>query len=214
MQGAVPINSSVAEPRMWIKICGMTTVEAVAAAVDCHVDAVGFVFAESRRQVTAEQARILAADVPAGIARIAVMLHPTQAELDAVLKIFQPDVVQTDHADLATLEVPAGVTVLPVLRQGARFPEPAPARVLFEGPVSGTGSTADWTRAAQLATRTELILAGGLNRDNVGVAIERVHPFGIDVSSGVESSPGIKSPELIRAFVSAARSAAGKADRI
>lgn len=197
-------------PRTWIKICGMTTIAAVAAAVECRVDAVGFVFAKSRRQVNAEQARALAAHVPAGIARIAVMQHPTQAEFDMVLSIFKPDVVQTDYADLATLDVPAGMTVLPVLRQSTQVPASLPARVLFEGPVSGTGSTADWSHAAQLAGRTQLILAGGLNRDNVRAAVERVHPFGVDVSSGVESSPGIKSPELIRAFVAAVRSTAAK----
>jgi phosphoribosylanthranilate isomerase len=91
-------------------------------------------------------------------------------------------------------------------------PDVLPARLLFEGPVSGTGITADWTQAANLSTRTQLILAGGLNAANVAAAIREVRPFGIDVSSGVERGPGIKDPARIHEFVQAARNAAGTAE--
>jgi phosphoribosylanthranilate isomerase len=80
--------------------------------------------------------------------------------------------------------------------------------LLFEGPVSGTGETADWERARELALRTQLVLAGGLRPANVAGAIARVRPYGVDVSSGVESRPGVKSPDLILDFVKAARAAA------
>jgi phosphoribosylanthranilate isomerase len=83
-----------------------------------------------------------------------------------------------------------------------------PGRVLFEGPVSGSGQTTDWDAAAQLARRCEIILAGGLNPLNVGFAMRQVRPFGVDVSSGVESAPGIKSADQIEKFVAAARVAA------
>jgi phosphoribosylanthranilate isomerase len=78
---------------------------------------------------------------------------------------------------------------------------------LFEGPSSGQGVTTDWSEAARLAGHSQLILAGGLRVDNVAAAIATVRPFGIDVSSGVEVTPGCKSPALIAAFVAAARDA-------
>lgn len=192
---------------VWVKVCGLTTSEAVAAAVDAGVDAVGFVFAESKRRVTAQQAAALARDVPAGIARVAVMLHPSQAELDEVWSGFRPDVLQTDIDDLASLQIPSGLQVTPVIRAGRELPAVLPARLLFEGPVSGTGETTDWSAAARLATRTQLILAGGLNPSNVAAAIVTAKPFGVDVSSGVEARPGVKDPQKIYEFVRNARAA-------
>ena len=193
---------------LWIKICGLTTVDAVAAAVDAGADAIGFVFAPSRRRVTAEQARTLSANVPRHILRVAVMQHPQQALLDEVFATFAPDVLQTDAEDLASLSVPQQVSVTPVVRAGHAVSNPLPARLLFEGPVSGTGEIADWNRAAELASATQLILAGGLNVANVAEAIARVRPYGVDVSSGVESAPGIKDVQKIREFVRVARAAA------
>jgi len=83
-----------------------------------------------------------------------------------------------------------------------------PGRVLFEGPVSGSGQTTDCQAASELARRCEGILAGGLNPLNVGIAVRHVRPFGVDVSSGVEDQPGIKSADKIEKFVTAARMAA------
>jgi len=191
----------------WVKVCGLTTPEAVAAAVDAGVNAVGFVFAESKRRVTALQAAELARDVPRDIVRVAVMLHPSQAELDEVWSQFRPDVLQTDVDDLATLRVPAGLQVTPVFRAGRELPSMLPVRLLFEGPVSGTGETTDWSAAARLATRTQLILAGGLKPANVAAAIAAARPFGVDVSSGVEARPGVKDPQKIYDFVRRARAA-------
>jgi phosphoribosylanthranilate isomerase len=190
---------------LWIKICGLTTLEAVEAAVRAQVDAIGFVFAPSKRQVTAQRAAELSRDVPRSVARVAVMQHPTQAQLDEVLQVFRPNILQIDVEDLAALQLPQTLLIHPVIRSGREAPADLPARVLFEGPVSGTGKTADWTVASQLARRSELILAGGLNPENVSEAVRVVNPFGVDVSSGVESAPGIKDPTLVMRFVSAAR---------
>jgi phosphoribosylanthranilate isomerase len=208
---------------IWVKICGLTTRDAVEAAVAAGADAIGFVFAPSRRQVTAAQATQLAQGVPRRIPRVAVMLHPTQSQLDEVWSTFRPDVVQTDLEDLATLRVPMGLAVMPVVRGGVGLkPDlqkpvgPALAghkRILFEGPVSGVGSTSDWHGAAQLARTAQLVLAGGLNATNVADAIAAVRPFGVDVSSGVESSPGVKDPTRIHEFVRRARTAANGANR-
>lgn len=192
---------------IWIKICGMTSALAVNTAIDAGVNAVGFVFAPSKRQVTVQQALDFASRVPANIARIAVMQHPSQTVVDDVLQTFKPEVLQTDWEDLAALKLPSQLQVLPVLRAGKQLPNEVPKRFLFEGPTSGTGQTADWTQASQLATQGELILAGGLNARNVDDAIRHVHPFGVDVSSGVESSPGVKDMNKIVEFVTAVRTA-------
>lgn len=201
---------------IWVKICGLTTREGVEAAVAAGADAVGFVFAPSRRQVTAAQATQLAHGVPRRIPRVAVMSHPTQSQLDEVWSSFRPDVLQTDVEDLLTLRLPMGLVVLPVVRSGVGLrPDlhPKQARVLFEGPVSGVGSTSDWHSAALLARSTQLVLAGGLNATNVADAIAAVRPFGVDVSSGVEASPGVKDPARIHEFVRRARAAANGANR-
>lgn len=190
---------------LWIKICGLTTEEGVAAAVAAGADAVGFVFAPSKRQVDALRAAELAHKVPTQMTRVAVMLHPAQSLLDEVWKVFRPDALQTDAEDLAYLAIPEGLKVIPVVRQDGKHPVPLPQRLLFEGNVSGTGETADWNRAAQLATQTQLILAGGLTPANVAAAVARVRPYGVDVSSGVEREPGIKDAAKIEEFVRAAR---------
>ena len=198
---------------IWVKICGLTTREAVEAAVAVGADALGFVFAASKRQLSATQAVQLSQGVPRHIPRVAVMLHPTQSQLDEAWSVFRPDVLQTDVEDLATLRLPPGLAVLPVIRNVARLKPDSHEhkRILFEGPVSGVGSTSDWHSAAQLARTAQLVLAGGLNATNLSDAIAAVRPFGVDVSSGVEASPGIKDPAKIHEFVRRARAVANGA---
>jgi phosphoribosylanthranilate isomerase len=190
---------------MWIKVCGMTTEEAVQAALDAKADAIGFVFAESKRQVTPQRAAELAKPARGRVRCIAVTKHPEQRAVDEILEVFRPDILQSDWQDLRSLRLPRELEVLPVLRSGQEQPAPLPPRFLFEGPVSGTGVPTDWPAARALAGRAELILAGGLAPANVAAAIAEVQPFGVDVSSGVESSPGIKSPAKIASFVATVR---------
>ncbi len=175
------------------------------------MDALGFVFAPSVRQLDPARASALAAPARGRVACVAVTLHPMQAQLDAILQGFRPDVLQTDQVDLAHLRLPAGLAVLPVLRAVApdadALPRTLPPRILFEGARSGTGLATDWRQAARLAARTQLVLAGGLTAANVGAAIAAVRPYGVDVSSGVEATPGQKDPLRIVAFVQAARAA-------
>jgi phosphoribosylanthranilate isomerase len=196
---------------MWIKICGMTSEEAVAAALSQRVDAIGFVFAASVRQLEPARAAQLAAPARGRVHCIAVTMHPTQAQIDQILQVLDPDALQTDIGDLDGLRLPASLPLLPVLRgvasPGASGSAVLPARVLFEGARSGSGTPGDWQQAARLAVATELILAGGLNVHNVAAAISTVRPFGVDVSSGVEVTPGHKSAEKIAEFVQAARAA-------
>jgi phosphoribosylanthranilate isomerase len=190
---------------MWVKICGMTTPTAVAAALGAGADAIGFVFAESVRRVTPQVATQLATPARGRVPCVAVIRHATQQEFDTILADFAPDVLQADLSDLARLALPRELGVLAVVRAGQEPPDPPPARVLFEGPVSGAGVACDWTRARAFAQKTELVLAGGLNAGNVAAAIRAVRPFGVDVSSGVEEKPGIKSALEIARFVQAAR---------
>lgn len=194
---------------MWIKICGLTTPEAVSAALALRVDALGFVFAASPRRVTPEFAARLAQPARGRARCVAVTLHPVQAEIDELLRVFAPDVLQGDLTELAGLRLPAGLERMPVVRGPNAAPAALPGRILFEGAVSGSGVTADWAAAAVLARRTELVLAGGLDSRNVGAAIGAVSPFGVDVSSGVEERRGVKSPAAITEFVLAARAATG-----
>jgi len=194
---------------MWIKICGMTSADAVAAALAAGVDALGFVFADSVRQVTPPAAARLAAAARGRVRCVAVTRHPSQHLLDEILGVFQPDLLQTDAADFAALRLPAALERLPVVRSG-EVPAMLPPRVLFEGPASGIGRLGDWGAAAALARDAELVLAGGLNAGNVASAIAAVQPFGVDVSSGVEERPGVKSPAAIVEFVTAARTAGAR----
>ena len=195
---------------MWIKICGMTSAQAVATAVGERVDALGFVFARSVRQLEPAQAVRLAEPARGRVLCVAVTLHPSQAAIDQIVREFMPDVLQTDFADLAGLRLPASLALLPVLRADASMsalPRPLPPRILFEGARSGTGHTTDWAQAARLSARTQLVLAGGLIPANVAAAVAAVRPFGVDVSSGVEAAPGQKDPGRIVEFVRAARAA-------
>lgn len=187
---------------MFVKICGITTHAALRAAIEAGADAVGFVFADSVREISAERAAALVLGAPRPPLRVAVMRHPPAERCAHVLTAFAPDWVQTDAEDFATLELPEAVAALPVYRSGRALPGAGlPARLLYEGAVSGSGRRADWSEARALARRAELVLAGGLSPDNVAEAIRAVDPWGVDVSSGVESAPGIKDPEKIRAFV-------------
>lgn len=192
---------------MWLKICGMTSAAAVAAALEAGADAIGFVFAPSVRSLSPAAAAVLAAPARGRVRCVAVTLHPTQSEVDGILRSFRPDVLQGDATDLAALSLPEALERLPVVRQGA-VPAALPGRLLFEGPRSGAGTCSDWQEARQLAARTELVLAGGLNADNVADAIAAVQPFGVDVSSGVESRPGVKEAEKILRFAARVRAAA------
>lgn len=191
---------------MFVKICGLTTPEGVSAAVKAGANAAGFVFSPSPRQVTPAQARKLAAALPATMRRVAVFRHPPPGWISRVLEAFPADWVQSDAADLPGVDL-GGAEALPVFRSGAPLPPLLPELVLFEGPDSGAGRVADWPAAAALAERTRVILAGGLNPANLAAALAAVRPWGVDVSSGVESSPGSKDPALITAFVAAARRA-------
>lgn len=192
---------------LFVKICGITTSEALEAAVAAGADAVGFVFhGPSPRNIAPRAAAALARRLPAGIASVAVTLHPDPITATRILEEFVPDAWQSDAADFDAFDLPASVERWSVIRQPAGADATA-RRVVFDAPASGQGMRGDWTEAAALAGRYELILAGGLDPSNVVAAIAAVRPFGVDVSSGVERAPGVKDAALIRDFIAAARAA-------
>ena len=193
---------------IFVKICGLRDADSVAAAVDAGADAVGFVFAKSPRRVSPQQASAISQGIPAHIQRVAVMRHPSQEEWRAVLDEFVPDVLQTDIGDFAGLDVPPQVLRWPVIREGiATAANDLPEVFVYEGVNSGAGEAVNWTRAAVVAGRGRMILAGGLAAGNVAAAIKTVRPWGVDVSSGVESQPGQKDVRLMQQFIGAARAA-------
>lgn len=190
------------------KICGLTTPEDVEVAVRAGADAVGLVLAASPRRVDPGLAReLLAAAV--GVERIAVFRTPTPLEIRAVEDL-PFDAVQ---ADAGFDQPPPGWYVLPAYRDapGVRLPETTATEglrgaFLLDGPAGGgSGVRADVARAAAAARRGSLVLAGGLDPDNVAGAIAAIRPYAVDVSSGVESRRGVKDPARIEAFLAAVK---------
>jgi phosphoribosylanthranilate isomerase len=192
-----------------IKICGLSDAEGINAAVESGADAVGFVFYEkSPRNINIGHAIDLSALVPDQVLRVAVMLHPQANFFEAVLAGLAPDVIQTDASDFSYLDVPGHVQRWPVLRESnVEEGVPLPARFIYEGDSSGQGNKVDWDKAARISTQGEMILAGGLDAGNVAEAIRETRPWAVDVSSGVESAPGRKDPQMIHEFIAAARAA-------
>jgi len=193
---------------VFVKICGLRDAQNVAAAVNAGADAIGFVFADSVRKISAREAHDLSADIPTSVQRVAVMRHPSNDEWQEVCAVFKPDVLQSDIEDFASLEVPASILRWPVIREGGdTTKETLPEVFIYEGKASGAGETVDWSRAASISSRGRMILAGGLDAANVGTAIQTSRAWGVDVSSGVESGHGKKDVKLIRSFIGAVRAA-------
>ena len=205
--------------RIRVKVCGINDSGAVEAAVASGADALGFVYSESPRRLTLQQAAALIALVPAHITRIAVFRRPGEHELREALGACPFDCVQADVECAAAVAAVTRAPFLPVFHDGPRLADAvrdwirSPRRgagvLLVDGAMSGSGRRADWDRVAVIARETRVVLAGGLTPENVGDAIRHVRPWGVDVSSGVESAPGLKDPLRIAAFLESVN-AAGK----
>jgi phosphoribosylanthranilate isomerase len=203
-----------------VKICGINSPAALDAAVEAGADYVGFVFFQaSPRYVTpAEAAALSMRHAAARPMRVGLFVNPGFEEIDAILQDVSLDVLQV-HGDPPLIEALRNRFGRPVWRQlgvaaAADFPGPAeyadgfviearpPAGATRPG---GNAVLADWPLLATMRLRKPWFLAGGLRPDNVAEALRVSGAPGVDVSSGVESAPGVKSPALIRAFVAAAR---------
>jgi phosphoribosylanthranilate isomerase len=205
-----------------VKICGITNVEDARVACEAGVDAIGLNFySRSPRALSIEKAAELRASIPSSVQVFGVFVN---AEAGEVMKIFRDvrlDALQL-HGDESPTTVAQLARIAPVfkaLRVGPDFSAatlesyPNVSGFLFDtadampGQYGGTGRLADWGVAQQAARSHRVILAGGLNADNVAAAILQVRPYGVDVASGVEASPGAKDHAQLREFVREARRA-------
>jgi len=205
--------------RVRVKICGVRRAADVEAAVRCGADAIGFVFSPSPRHVAVHEAPALMALVPPFVTTVAVLWSPVPRELALVLEQVRPDAVQCEPDGFGRAAAGPRTRFLAVLHDGPDVLTearalPRDAAVLLEAPGrGGRGVAPDWGRAAAVARERRLILAGGLTPENVGDAIRAVRPFAVDVSSGVESSPGIKDPARIARFIEAVARAGDTLER-
>lgn len=200
-----------AVPRPRVKICGLTRWEDADLAVRLGADAVGFVlWSPSPRHIAAAEAAAIAARLPPFVTRVGVVVDMPPADVAAAVRAAGLDAVQL-HGDeqVGAYEGVAGRIVKAVCLEGADDLEralavPSGVTVLVDAVDrarrGGTGQRANWSYAAELAKFRPIILAGGLTAETVGEAIERVGPWAVDVSSGVEASPGIKSARRLEEF--------------
>ncbi len=222
---------------MWIKICANTCIEDALRAAELGADAVGFVFAQSARQVTPEQVRAISGELPSGVERIGVFVGGSAEEIAGAAETARLTGVQLHGGFEPGLaeqlgERMPGLAVIPVVhwdvadgersawKATAGFDEVARRaggqRVLVDAKVGrasgGLGVSFHWKSAhhvfeEQSARGLQVILAGGLRPENVGDAIQTLRPWGVDVVSGVEREPGRKDFEKLREFIENARRA-------
>jgi phosphoribosylanthranilate isomerase len=205
-----------------VKICGITNAEDARAACEAGVDAIGLNFyPRSPRALSVEKAVELRALIPSGVEVFGVFVNAEAGEVMEIFRNVRLDALQL-HGDESPATVAQLARVAPVfkaLRVGPDFSAvtlesyPGVSGFLFDtadamaGQYGGTGRLADWGVAQQAARSYRVILAGGLNADNVAAAILQVRPYGVDVASGVEASPGAKDHAQLHEFVREARRA-------
>jgi phosphoribosylanthranilate isomerase len=203
----------------FVKVCGITRLEDAKAALAAGATALGFVlWPSSPRAVTPKQAGAIIAALPYGTNAVGVFVNQEAGEIDRAVHTAGLTAVQL-HGD----ETPALLASIhrPVLRAVtleageaaiAEWPESVLLLVDAHDPVrrGGTGQVVDWSAAAALAAQRRVVLAGGLRAENVEEAIRAVRPFGLDVSSGVEDAPGVKSVEKLNDFFGKVRAADGR----
>ncbi len=216
----------------WVKICGITNLQDAQVAIEAGADALGFVFYDkSPRKISRTAARDIAAELPAHIDKVGVFVDISAEEIiDVVrkvhlsgaqfhaqghLKVDDVAVIKEANADLKMIYVLPGRELI----DGGLFVSERARKLLYalmfdSGSADrpgGTGEQFDWAGSrgmVQMASLTiPVIVAGGLNAANVKAAIRLFQPFGVDVSSGVETSPGKKDPAKVRAFIQAVREA-------
>jgi phosphoribosylanthranilate isomerase len=201
---------------VFVKICGVTTEEDALLAVAMDADAVGFIFAAgSPRQIAPQQARDIARRLPAEVLTVGVFRDEAPERVvsivnEAGLRGAQLHGRESAEATRYVAErIPFTIKVFtpddPALARAHEFGAKV---VMLDGARPGSGETWDWDLAASVPEGTRLLLAGGLDPDNVAEAVRAVRPWGVDAASGTERSPGRKDPRKVRLFVANARAAA------
>jgi len=201
-------QSAPFKPRTRVKICGITRLEDALAAAELGVDALGLVFyAKSPRNISAHAAQAICAQLPAFVSTVGLFLNPDKALVERVLHEVDIDVLQFHGSESA--EFCASFAKPYIKALGVKGVDDVAARVkpyggarsiLLDshktGEAGGTGEAFDWS-AIPVEMRGRIILAGGLNAENVAQAIAQVGPWAVDLSSGVEASPGVKDNDLM-----------------
>jgi phosphoribosylanthranilate isomerase len=193
-----------------VKICGITRLDDAEAAVEAGAHALGFVFwRESPRFLDPYRARAIVRALPPFVTTVGVFVNQPPEYVAGVASLVPLAAVQLHGDEPVAHAERVGRPVIKALTLDAAEPDrlsawPGRVTILIDAhdPVrrGGTGRTVDWTAAASIAARRRIVLAGGLTPDNVVQAVDRVRPFGIDLTSGVEHSPGIKDHDRIRAL--------------
>jgi phosphoribosylanthranilate isomerase len=201
---------------MFVKVCGITRLTDALHAVHEGATALGFVFwPHSPRYVTPERAAEIIAELPSSVTTVGVFVNEPVDGIREVVARSRITTVQLHgdeppvYADALDWPVVRSVTVEDAGDECAAWPADTTFLVDAVDPVrrGGTGGRVDWERAAAVARDWRVVLAGGLTADNVASAIATVRPYGVDVSSGVEQSPGVKDFDKVARFVARARSA-------
>ena len=198
-----------------VKVCGLRRLEDAVLAAGLGADALGFVFwPSSPRFLDPEDARAIVAALPPFVTTVGVFVNQPEAYVADVARLLNLGAVQLhgDEVPASYARVPGRVIKAVAVREGqdclaavAAMSDDVTVLLDAHDPVKrgGTGRTIDWTQAASAARLRPVILSGGLTSGNVGDALRTVRPYAVDVSSGVESSPGIKDPEKLRALFAA-----------
>jgi phosphoribosylanthranilate isomerase len=212
-----------------IKICGVNSTEALETALDCGADLIGFVFfPPSPRHIGFELASTLGAWVKGRAAKVALTVNADDAMLQEIVRVLKPDILQLHGTETPERVVAVRerfrlrvIKALPIAERQDLSSIPIFAKVadqlLFDARApkeatrpGGLGQVFDWHLLNNIEPDTPYILSGGLNISNVAEAIKITHPWGIDVSSGVERFSGRKDPEMIKAFIQAVRAVTGE----
>jgi phosphoribosylanthranilate isomerase len=211
---------------LWVKVCANTSLADAILAAEAGADAVGFVFAASPRRVTVDQVKAIVPGLPGSIEKIGVFVDSTFEEIETAVEVCGLTGVQLqsqggeDLVGRVRERFGTGLRILQVLHYGVGAAEEAGGLaenqnidgILVDSrtatAVGGTGIRFDWDAAESLFKGgIRLVVAGGLTPKNVAEAIGKLRPWGVDVASGVEASPGRKDAEKVRAFVANARRA-------
>ena len=202
---------------MWVKICGITSEEDALLAVAMGADAVGFVFAPSPRQMSPNAVAAITRRLPPEIFTVGVFRDEEPRRVVEIVNQAGLDAAQLhgresfEDCGYVSVRVPLVIKAFAAGDERlARAAEYGADIVLVDAPSPGSGKVFDWRLAEGAPKGRRLVLAGGLNPENVSDAIRTVHPWGVDVSTGVEASVGKKDPTKVRVFVQAARAAEPK----
>lgn len=197
-----------------VKICGLTNLDDAQAAMDLGADALGFIFAPgSPRAISVNQAQAIISRLPALVQTVGVFVDADWSMINRTRRECGLDVVQLHGREDEDLLAALGGRIIKVVRVGSGFevnPKVYPDCTLLLDTYSpraagGTGETFDWNLAVKAARYRPIILAGGLRPENVAEAVALVNPYGVDVCSGVEKTPGRKDYERLQSFIRRAK---------